>query len=141
MRYFFSPLVQRIEGVRMFDKKKFFREVRTIVLIALFAFVLADINLFAKTNEQITSAASMEMAGSVGIYDENYDELADVRDVELQQIETNLENDSQSPYQRQFYLLDKGSDRVIATGDVSNRVHEELDAQVNENMIVIDEWG
>ena len=125
----------------MFDKRKFFREVRTIVLIALFAFVLADINLFAKTNEQITSAASMEMAGSVGIYDENYDELADVRDIELQQIEANLENDSQSPYQRQFYLLDKGSDQVIATGDVSSRVREELDAQVNENMIVIGGWG
>ena len=122
----------------MFDKKKFFKEIKTFTLIALFIFLLAAINLFAKTNDQILATSSMEMSGYVGVYNDKYNESYEQAANELRQIEQILESDSSADYKKQFFILDKTTNEIIATGDVSAQVQNELNAQVNEKMIVID---
>ena len=122
----------------MFDKKKFLDEIRAVTVIALFIFVLAVINLCAKTNDQILSAGTMEMAGYVTIYNSHYDEAGTSRAEELKQIEVSLESDKDAGCQRQFYILDKGTGEIICTGDAGDQVSEELNSQVNEKTIIID---
>ena len=122
----------------MFDKKEFLKQAKTIALIALFVFLLATINLLAKTNDQVTSAASMEMAGYVGLYDARYDEADDAWDVELKQIAAELEADSAAHFQRQFFILDKSDGQIISNADAGEAVCNELNARVNEKMIIID---
>ena len=122
----------------MFDKKRFIKDIKAVTLIALFIFLLACINLFAKTNEQLLSVSSMEMSGYVGVYNDRYDEVGSNATDELKQIVASLENDKDETYQREFYILDKATGNIIATGDVPERVREELNSQVNEKMIIID---
>lgn len=122
----------------MFDKKKYLKEVKAITILALFIFLLAAINLLSKTNDQMLSMSSMEMAGYVGLYDEHYDEVGTAYAAELKQIASNLESDQTVRYPKEIYILDKATGEVISTGEVSERVREELTSQVNEKMIVID---
>ena len=122
----------------MFDKKEYLKQAKTISLIALFVFLLATINLMAKTNDQVTSAASMEMSGYVSLYDDRYDDAGDARTDELKQIAADLETDTASYFQRQFFILDKGTGQVISGSDVSEAVRNELNVQVNERTIIID---
>ena len=122
----------------MFNKKKFFKDIKVITLIAVFIFLLADINLFAKTNDQILAASSMEMSGYTGVYNNHYGETNDFNSDGLKQIMQSLENDKNASYKRQFFVLDKDEGNIIATGDVPSRVSEELNSQINEKFIVIE---
>ena len=122
----------------MFDRKKFLREIRALSFIALFIFLLGAVNLSAKTNEQILSACTMEMAGYTGICDEHYGELGDAGAEQLKQAMASLENDPSTTYLRQYFILDRSTGEILATGEVPDRVREELEAQVNENTILID---
>ena len=125
----------------MFDWKKFFKEAKAITILAIFIFALADINLLAKTNDQLLSVSSMEMSGYVGLYNDYYDEIGSNYADELKQIASNLENDQSVRYPKQFYILDKSTGQIISNGDVTDRISEELNSQVNEKMIVIDNFS
>ena len=133
-----ARVITRKDVFLVFDKKQFVKRIKTVTLIAVFIFLLACINLFAKTNEQILTASSMEMAGYVGVYDDNYDELKSHGSHDLKIIAENLESDSAAVYEKSIYILDKESQEFFATQNVSQRIRDELTSSVNEKLIVID---
>lgn len=119
-----------------FDIKDYLKEAGVFALIAAFVLLLTSFNLFSQVNSLILSLVAMEPAGYVGYYDTHYDAA---NEEAIEQIVVNLETDPTALREKQIFVLDKESDRIISSSEsVSSAVSEQLHDGVNEKLIIID---
>ena len=119
-----------------FDKHKLKKEALTLFLISFFIFVLTCVSLFAQTNTKVLSVIAAEPAGYVGYYDTQYDVS---NDATIEKIIAALEEDTADRYDKEIYVLNKDRNTILSsTGDVSDKVKEQLTSNVNEKLISID---
>lgn len=128
-----------METKTKFDRASFLREVKVFVLVAVFIFALAALNLFTQTMNFVLSLQTMETTAYLEYFDQSYNKN---NNDAIKETISRLENDESSPLKKQIYILDREDSTIISTSSkVDQQIADELTAQNNDLFIFFGKYS
>ena len=128
-----------METKTKFDRAGFLREVKVFVLVAVFIFALAALNLFTQTMNFVLSLQTMETTAYLEYFDQSYNKN---NNDAIKETISRLENDESSPLKKQIYILDREDSTFISTSSkVDQQIVDELTAQNNDLFIFFGKYS